>query len=128
MGYFKLLKKALKIKNLYFDTKTLKNVRPVLEWYHHYLNHPGGDRLANTLLQVCYWKGLTAQAKKLAKHCPVCQKFKKRNNKYGKLPPKDVDKLIPWHTVHIDLIGPYTVSTKQHTPGGEIIDVELQLT
>ena len=102
--------------------------RRTLEWYHHYLNHPGGDRLANTLLQVCYWKGLTAQAKKFAKHCPVCQKFKKKNKKYGKLPPKEVDKLTPWHTVHIDLIGPYTVSTKQHAPGGEVIDVELHLT
>jgi hypothetical protein len=38
-----------------------------LEWYHYYLNHPGGDHLANTLLQVCYWKGLTHQAKQFAK-------------------------------------------------------------
>jgi hypothetical protein len=37
-----------------------------IEWYHYYLNHPGGDRLANTLLQVCYWKGLTHQAKQFA--------------------------------------------------------------
>jgi len=34
-----------------------------LGWYHHYLNHPGGDHLANTLPTVCYWKGLTSQAK-----------------------------------------------------------------
>jgi hypothetical protein len=50
-----------------------------LEQYHYYLNHPGGDCLANTLLQVCYWKGLTHQAKHIAKACPQCQKFKKRN-------------------------------------------------
>ena len=24
-----------------------------LNWYHHYLNHPGGDRLANTIRQNC---------------------------------------------------------------------------
>ena len=36
--------------------------------------------------------------------------------------------MTPWHTVHIDLIGPYTIKTKQHAPGGEINDVELQLT
>jgi hypothetical protein len=41
----------------------------MLEWYHYYLNHPGGDCLANTLLQVCYWKGLTHQAKQFAKAC-----------------------------------------------------------
>ena len=23
-----------------------------LNWYHHYLNHPGGDRLANTVKQI----------------------------------------------------------------------------
>ena len=33
-----------------------------------------------------------------------------------------------WNTVHIDLIGPYTIATKQHTPDGDIKDVELHLT
>jgi hypothetical protein len=102
--------------------------RRTLEWYHHYLNHPGGDRLANTLLQVCYWKGLTSQAKKFAKHCKICQRFKRKNKRYGKLPPKEIEQMTPWHTVHIDLIGPYNIKTKQHAPGGEINDVELQLT
>ena len=102
--------------------------RRALEWYHHYLNHPGGDRLANTLLQVCYWKGLTSQAKKFAKHCKICQRFKRKNKRYGKLPPKEIEQMTPWHTVHIDLIGPYTIKTKQHAPGGEINDVELKLT
>jgi hypothetical protein len=58
------------------------------EWYHYYLNHPGGDRLANTLLQVCYWKGLTHQAKQIAKACPQCQKFKKRKARYGHSHPR----------------------------------------
>ena len=30
--------------------------QPVLNWYHHYLCQPGGDRLANTLLTICIWK------------------------------------------------------------------------
>ena len=34
-----------------------------LNWYHHCLNHSGGDRLANTIKQSCYWKGLSNQAK-----------------------------------------------------------------
>ena len=49
----------------------------LLAWYHKYLCHPGGDRLAQTLKQVCYWKGMTSQAIKYCKRCPVCQKFKK---------------------------------------------------
>jgi hypothetical protein len=36
--------------------------------------------------------------------------------------------LQPWHTVDIDLIGPYTVSAKQHQPGRKIVNTELQLT
>lgn len=27
----------------------------VITWYHHYLIHPGGDRLAQTLRTVCAW-------------------------------------------------------------------------
>jgi len=34
-----------------------------LQWYHHYLSHPGGDRLAQTLSTVCYWKGLQINQK-----------------------------------------------------------------
>jgi hypothetical protein len=28
-------------------------------WYHHFLCHPGGERLANTIGAVCKWPGLT---------------------------------------------------------------------
>ena len=47
-----------------------------LHWYHHYLSHPGGDRLAQTLSTVCYWKGLQNQSKKFCKKCETCQKYK----------------------------------------------------
>ena len=32
--------------------------RRVLDWYHFYLNHSGGSRLAKTIREVWYWKGL----------------------------------------------------------------------
>ena len=35
----------------------------MLDWYHLYLNHPGGDWLAKTLTEVCYWEGLANQAR-----------------------------------------------------------------
>ena len=41
-----------------------------------------------------------------------CQRFKKKKKKYGKLPPKNVV-LIPWDTVCIDLVGPYTVTDQK---------------
>ena len=34
--------------------------RRVLEWYHLYINHPGGSRPAKTIREVCYWKGPVA--------------------------------------------------------------------
>jgi hypothetical protein len=32
-----------------------------LEWYHHFLNHPGVERLFKTINKVCYWKGMASQ-------------------------------------------------------------------
>ena len=98
-----------------------------LNWYHHYLNHPRGDRLANTIKQNCYWKGLSNQAKQFVKTCKICQQYKKKR-KYGHVPVKTIQDLIPWKTVHIYLIGPYSITAKQTQPGGEIKEVELQLT
>ena len=43
-----------------------------------------------------------------AKQCQTCQRFTKKK-KYSKILPKDVD-LIPWDTVCIEIVGPYTVS------------------
>ena len=100
---------------------------PTLNWYHHYLNHPGGDRLANTIKQICYWKGLSNQAKKLVKTCKTCQQHK-RKRKYGHVPAKTIKDLMPWRTVHADLIGPYSITAKQTQPGGDIKEVELRLT
>jgi hypothetical protein len=99
-----------------------------MNWYHFYLNHPGGERLYKTLAQVCYWKGMINKCNIFCQKCDICQKYKSRKRKYGHLPPKNVGILVPWQTVHTDLIGPYTISTKQFQPDGSIEDVELHLT
>ena len=49
-----------------------------------------------------------------AKSCDRCQIGKHCKQKYGKLPPKRVE-LIPWKTVCVNLIGPYTVEAKDGT-------------
>ena len=36
--------------------KTLQN--RVVAWYHHYLHHPGHNRLQETLRSAMYWKNL----------------------------------------------------------------------
>ena len=99
-----------------------------MEWYHFYLNHPGGDRLYKTLKQVCYWKGMDNQCTILSRKCNNCQKHKSRKRKYGQLLPKNVSQLVPWQTIHTYLIGPYSITAKQFQPDGSIPEIELQLT
>ena len=99
-----------------------------LEWYHHFLNHPGGDRLYHTLQTVYYWKDMANQAAALCKRCDECQRHKPRKRKYGKLPARSVGELVPWHTVHTDLIGPYSITAKQFHTDGSIVERELSLT
>ena len=93
----------------------------MLDWYNFYLKHPGGSRLAKTTREVCYWKGLVTQAELLAKMCKTCQQFKNRKTLYGHLSPKNIAELKPWDTVHVDLIGKYIKSIRQHQPGGTVI-------
>ena len=62
--------------------------RLLLDWYHFYLNHPGGSRHAKTTREVCYCKVVVTQAELFNKTCKICQQFEKRKTLYGHLPPK----------------------------------------
>jgi len=79
-----------------------------LQWYHHYLQHPGISRLEETLVTVMYWPGLRADVRRHVKSCDRCQKGKRRARQYGHVPPKIADQ-VPWQKVCVDLIGPYTI-------------------
>ena len=81
--------------------------RRMLDWYHFYLNHPGGSKFAKTIRGVCYWKSLVTQVELFDKTCKTCQQFKKRKTLYGHMPPKNIAEPKPWDTVHLYLIGPY---------------------
>lgn len=138
------LQTALKDKQSGFTRKLLDNVDLIfyeeriyvpkrlrnrtINWYHHFLCHPGEDRLYKTMKKVCFWKGMTSQIKRHCKLCKICQEKKSRKRKYGKLPPKIVEPLEPWKTVHIDLVGPYTIDAKQMQPDGSIIPKTYSLT
>ena len=47
------------------------------------------------------------------KFCRTCQKNKKQNLKYGKLPTKEAE-AIPWDRLSIDLIGQYKIRREGH--------------
>ena len=80
--------------------------REVTEWYHENLLHPGEKRLELTLRQHFTFIGLGPMTTRVCKACMVCRSLKANHKKYGKLPPKEPE-TIPWHTLCIDLIGPY---------------------
>ena len=63
---------------------------------------------------------MTTQCNTFCQKCPDCQKFKSRKRKYGHIPPKNVGTLTPWDTVHVDIIGPYSIMAKQDQPDGLI--------
>ena len=72
-------------------------------------------------------KCIVSQARKLCKDCKQCQKYKKRNTKYGHLPAKEAETLEPWHTVCVDLVGTYTVKANVRQLDGSIKVCELKL-
>ena len=80
----------------------------ILNWYHHFLNHPGETRLAKTIGQTMIWPGLTNHSKQHCHRCKNCQKNKKKWDKYGHLPAKEAE-TTPWKTVCVDCVGPYTI-------------------
>ena len=79
----------------------------VIDWYHVQLCHPGENRTEQTIRQHLHWDGIRQQVAKTIKTCPTCQKTKRSTKKYRHLPPKDPD-AVPWETLCVDLVGPYT--------------------
>jgi len=85
-------------------------------WYHHYLQHPGHDRLEGTMNAAIYWKGMRTTVRSVTKSCKACQVNKRRTRKYGHLPSKIVIS-TPWEALCVDLTGPFTLKGKD---GSEI--------
>ena len=93
---------------IYIPTSLRENV---LNWYHHYLQHPGATRMEKTLGSVIYWPNMSKDIRRLCTTCKLCQLAKRTKTKYGKLPQRDLQ-LKPWHTVCVDCIGPFTIRRK----------------
>ena len=87
--------------------------KKVAEWYHAMLLHPGETRMELTIGQHFYWKKMRDTIKHTCGKCAVCQLTKPRSRKYGLLPEKTAE-VIPWKTVCIDLIGPYSIGTGKY--------------
>jgi hypothetical protein len=66
--------------------------------------HPGETRTEATIAQHFYWKGMRTTVLDACKKCDNVL-----NKESGKLPPKSNVEQVPWHTLCVDLIGPYKV-------------------
>jgi hypothetical protein len=84
-----------------------------VKWYHHYLQHPGHTRFEEAMNTAMYWKGMHTTFRSLTKSCRSCQINKRRSQKYGQLPLKTVH-TIPWECLCVDLIGSYTLKSKDN--------------
>ena len=88
-----------------------------IQWYHHWLQHPGHTRLEETLRATMTWPGMRDMVRQHVKQCRSCQVNKRRKVQYGHVPSKRVI-TTPWEALCVDLIGPYTLKGKD----GTIID------
>ena len=52
----------------------------IMEWYHHFLLHPGASKMVETMKQKLWWKGMDSAVKKHVAACATCKKFKKIQN------------------------------------------------
>ena len=83
----------------------------VISWYHTLLCHPGINRTEESIAQHLWWPKMRDQITNYVTSCPTCQRNKRKNKKYGHLPPK-VAESKPWDVLCVDLIGPYTIRRK----------------
>ena len=96
-----------KDKCLVIPTKNMQS--KVVQWYHHYLQHPGENPLEETIVAIMWWRGMRLHIRKHVKTCERCQLGKRHKRKYGHLPPK-IAQVVPWNQVCVDLIGPYMIN------------------
>ena len=80
---------------------------PAVRWYHQFLLHPAETRMELTLGQHYHWPKMRETIKNHCRKCKICARQKKKQLQKGLLPVKTNVEIIPWHTLCIDLIGPY---------------------
>ncbi|MGH7954378.1 MAG: integrase, partial [Gloeomargaritales cyanobacterium] len=101
---------------IYLDDKIIipeDLLQAIVAWYHENLCHPGMTRQLLTITQYFWARHLRQFVDNYVRTCPVCQRQKRTPKKYGLLPPRDAD-TVPWQTICVDLIGPWTVQDATH--------------
>ena len=68
-------------------------------------------RTKATIHQNLYWPNIKDAVCDEVNNCDTCQRKKRSNKKYGKLPAKLAEE-IPRNKLCVDLIGPYAIRRK----------------
>ena len=73
-----------------------------VNWYYHYLRHPGQTHPEEMLHAAMYWTGTINTIQLHVKICHTFHVNKQHKHKYGKIPTKLVI-TKPWETLCVDL-------------------------
>ena len=87
-------------------------IQPTIEWFHQVLNHPGRDRMIDTIMARYHHPQLRGAINQFT--CQVCQQNKSQGIGYGYLPEPEV-RLLPWTEVAVDMIGPWSFNVGNTT-------------
>src|SRR5687768_645373 len=66
----------------------------VIDWYHTVLCHPRIDRTEESISHHLWWPKMRDQITSYVQPRPSCQRNKRKQKKYGHLPPKEAKALI----------------------------------
>jgi hypothetical protein len=80
----------------------------LVQWYHQSLSHAGITKMVATIRRHFVHPELRKKVEEIVKTCDACQKYKAGGRGYGELPEKEPPR-VPWHEVHLDLIGPWVI-------------------
>lgn len=104
--------RMLGIKHLLVIPKTMQN--KVLKWAHDHPmgGHAGQQKTLFRLSNRVYWASMRKDIFNYVAACEDCQKFK-YNNIPTATPMQLHEVLEPWHTIGIDIMGPFPVTSRQ---------------
>ena len=85
-------------------------LHPLVAWYHEALIHSVGmDRLEAILKRHLWHPNLRDMVHRVISSCPICPQVRLSTKPHGHLAPREAP-IAPWSEVHVDCIGPWTVT------------------
>jgi hypothetical protein len=86
----------------------------LIEWAHDHpmAGHAGRTKTIHRLSSRVFWVALRKDVYKYVQQCTLCQQFK-YNNQPLAMPMKLHTVTEPWHTIGIDIMGPFPITQRQ---------------